>query len=85
MTDFTTARARMIDSQLRTEEVSEPAILGAMGEIPRERFVPEKGAALAYIDRSVLIKDASAGAPAQDCVLVPKHQQLRIFRHVPAG
>jgi hypothetical protein len=27
--------------------VSEPAILGAMGEIPRERFVPEKGAALA--------------------------------------
>jgi protein-L-isoaspartate(D-aspartate) O-methyltransferase len=65
MTDFTTARARMIDSQLRTEEVSEPAILGAMGEIPRERFVPEKGAALAYIDRSVLIKDANAGAPAR--------------------
>lgn len=65
MTDFTTARTRMIDSQLRTEEVSEPAILTAMGEIPRERFVPEKGAELAYVDRSVLIKDASIAAPAR--------------------
>jgi len=65
MTDFMTARARMIDSQLRTEEVSEPAILRAMAEIPRERFVPEKEAELAYIDRSVLITDASVGAPAR--------------------
>lgn len=65
MTDFTTARTRMVDSQLRTEDVSEPAILTAMGEIPRERFVPEKGAELAYIDRSVLISDASVGAPGR--------------------
>jgi protein-L-isoaspartate(D-aspartate) O-methyltransferase len=65
MTDFTTARARMIDSQLRTEDVSEPGILAAMGEVPRERFVPEKGAALAYIDRSVPIEDATTSGPAR--------------------
>jgi protein-L-isoaspartate(D-aspartate) O-methyltransferase len=65
MTDFTTARTRMIDSQLRTEDVNEPAILAAMGEIPRERFVPEKGAALAYIDRSALIEEATSSGPAR--------------------
>jgi protein-L-isoaspartate(D-aspartate) O-methyltransferase len=65
MTDFATARARMIDSQIRTEDVNDAAILSAMGEIPRERFVPEKEAGLAYIDRNVLLKEASAGALAR--------------------
>jgi protein-L-isoaspartate(D-aspartate) O-methyltransferase len=62
MTDFATARARMIDTQLRTEDVSEPAILSALGEVPRERFVPEKLADLAYVDRGILLKEGSGGA-----------------------
>jgi protein-L-isoaspartate(D-aspartate) O-methyltransferase len=65
MTDFTTARLRMIDSQVRTEDVHEPALLAAMGEVPRERFVPEKDAGLAYIDRSVLTKEATAAGSAR--------------------
>jgi protein-L-isoaspartate(D-aspartate) O-methyltransferase len=65
MTDFTTARTRMIDSQLRTEDVYEPALLAAMGAVPRERFVPENAATLAYIDRSVLLKGATDAAPAR--------------------
>ena len=65
MTDFTTARARMVDSQIRTEDVNDPAILAAMGEIPRERFVPEKGAVLAYIDRGIPIKEATSASPAR--------------------
>ena len=65
MTDFIAARARMIDLQVRTEDVSDLSVISAMAEVPRERFVTEKAADLAYIDRSVLLKDATAAAPAR--------------------
>lgn len=65
MTDFTLARARMIESQVRTEDVSDLAVITAMAEIPREAFVPAKAADLAYIDRSVPIKEATATAPGR--------------------
>jgi len=65
MTDFIAARERMIDSQVRTEDVSDLSVISAMADVPRERFVPERAVDLAYIDRSVLLKDATAGAPAR--------------------
>src|SRR5262245_41042632 len=63
MTDFVSARARMIDSQVRTEDVSDPGVTAAMAEVPRERFVPAGVADLAYIDRSVPLREGSTGAP----------------------
>ena len=42
MEDFDAARLKMVDSQLRTEGVTDYAVLGAMGGIPRERFVPPR-------------------------------------------
>jgi protein-L-isoaspartate(D-aspartate) O-methyltransferase len=65
MADFQTARRAMVDGQVRTNEVTNPAIIGAMLEIPREAFVPEARAALAYLDRDVVIADATATAPAR--------------------
>jgi protein-L-isoaspartate(D-aspartate) O-methyltransferase len=53
MIDFAEARRKMVDSQLRTEDVTDYAILAAMGEVPRERFVPPGREALAYIDEDV--------------------------------
>jgi protein-L-isoaspartate(D-aspartate) O-methyltransferase len=53
MIDFAEARRKMIDSQLRTEDVTDYAILAAMGAIPRERFVAPGREALAYIDEDV--------------------------------
>jgi protein-L-isoaspartate(D-aspartate) O-methyltransferase len=55
MEDFATARLRMIESQLRTENVTARNVLSAMGVIPREEFVPEGARELAYIDRDVVI------------------------------
>ncbi|MBV9529462.1 protein-L-isoaspartate O-methyltransferase [Sphingomonas sp.] len=52
-TDLALARAAMVESQLRPQGVTDAAVLGAMGEIERERFVPEQARALAYIDRAV--------------------------------
>ena len=51
--DFEAARNCMVDSQVRPNKVTDPRILSAMRRIPRERFVPPKLAALAYIDEDV--------------------------------
>jgi len=50
MTDFAAARRNMVDGQVRTADVTDPRILSAMLEIPRENFVPPASTALAYLD-----------------------------------
>ena len=51
--DYASQRTAMIDRQLRTTGVSDPAVLGAMGRIARERFVPAGREASAYSDALV--------------------------------
>ena len=53
MIDFAAARRMMVDGQVRTSDVTDLRIIAAMLEIPRERFVPEANAALAYLDLDV--------------------------------
>jgi protein-L-isoaspartate(D-aspartate) O-methyltransferase len=53
----------MVDSQLKTEAVTDPAVLAAMGDVPRERFVPDALKPLAYIDDDLPIKDANGSEP----------------------
>lgn len=53
--DFAAARLAMVDSQLRPQGVTDAAVLGAMGAIPRERFLPDHVRPLAYVDRAVAI------------------------------
>src|SRR6478672_10418811 len=53
--DFTAAREAMVESQLRPEGVTDPAVLGAMGTIQRERFLPTHTRPLAYADRAVSV------------------------------
>ena len=53
MIDFAAARRMMVDGQVRTSDVTDPRIIAAMLELPRERFVPERKAALAYLDLDV--------------------------------
>jgi len=65
MVDFQTARRAMVDGQVRTNDVTHLGLIAAMLEIPREAFVPEGRAALAYLDRDVTIADATATEPAR--------------------
>ncbi len=51
--DYTSARLNMVESQVRTVDVTDAAIQEAMRTIRRERFVPPSRAALAYADRVV--------------------------------
>jgi protein-L-isoaspartate(D-aspartate) O-methyltransferase len=53
MLDFAAARRAMVDGQVRTADVTDYAVIAAMLEIPRERFVPDGLAPLAYLDRDI--------------------------------
>ena len=53
--DFAAARAAMVESQLRPQGVTDPAVLAAMGAVPREQFLPDVSRPLAYVDRSVTL------------------------------
>jgi protein-L-isoaspartate(D-aspartate) O-methyltransferase len=55
--DFAVARAAMVENQLRPQGVTDPAVLDAMGSVPREKFVSDQARPLAYIDRAVLMGD----------------------------
>jgi protein-L-isoaspartate O-methyltransferase len=60
--DFAAARRNMVESQLRTNQVTEAAVLAAMGDLPRERFVPER-----------LHMDQAGGAHGRDERLAVEH------------
>lgn len=48
--DFARARHMMVESQVRTNDVTDARILQAMRTLPRERFAPAHMRALAYAD-----------------------------------
>jgi protein-L-isoaspartate(D-aspartate) O-methyltransferase len=61
--DFAAARRAMLESQLRPQGVTDMTVLGAMGTVPREEFVPDKVRALAYLDRPLDLGDGRAMMP----------------------
>jgi protein-L-isoaspartate(D-aspartate) O-methyltransferase len=48
--DFEAMRLAMVESQLRTTAVDDPRVVRAMAAVPREQFVPEDKASLAYAE-----------------------------------
>jgi protein-L-isoaspartate(D-aspartate) O-methyltransferase len=78
MTDFAHARKTMVDNQLRTSGITDRRLLAAMGEVPRESFVPGPLHALAYTDVDLrLDTKRKLGAPAPFAKLV----QLAAVEH----
>lgn len=59
MSGFSTARLKMVDGQVRTNDVTDRRVLDAMLTVPREAFVPADRQALAYLDLDL---DVSEGA-----------------------
>jgi protein-L-isoaspartate(D-aspartate) O-methyltransferase len=50
MSDFSTARQKMVDGQVRPSDVTDLRIIDAMLAVPREEFVPAGQRAMAYLD-----------------------------------
>jgi len=51
--NFTSMRRAMVESQLRTNDVNDVAVIRAILSVPREQFVPAERRDAAYIDREV--------------------------------
>lgn len=47
----------MVDSQLRTNRIEDPAVLAAMANIPRELFLPKALHGVAYADEDLPLSD----------------------------
>src|ERR1700757_4670416 len=65
MIDFAAARRMMVDGQVRTSDVTDLRMIAAMLEVPRERFVPESRAGLAYVDFDIPVTEAKPGGLAR--------------------
>jgi protein-L-isoaspartate(D-aspartate) O-methyltransferase len=60
MTDFAGAREAMVDSQVRTADVTRYSIIDAMLEVPRELFVPRARREVAYAEAEIELAPESA-------------------------
>jgi protein-L-isoaspartate(D-aspartate) O-methyltransferase len=58
MSDFSTARQKMVDGQVRPSDVTDLRIIDAMLAVPREAFVPAGQRALAYLDLDLDVSEA---------------------------
>lgn len=68
MTDFSQSRRKMVDNQLRTNDVTDHRILDALEAVPREKFVPASKRAVAYID-----EDLPVGSSGTNRFLMKPH------------
>lgn len=68
MSDFSIARQKMVDGQVRPSDVTDNRIIDAMLAIPREAFVPDAQRSLAYLDLDI---DVSEGGPSKRFLLRP--------------
>ena len=55
MTDLAVARRYMVDCQIRTNKVTDEAVIEALADIPREAFLDKRLATVAYIDEDLPI------------------------------
>jgi len=60
MSGFSTARQKMVDGQVRTNDVTDRRILDAMFTVPREAFAPASRQALAYLDLDLDVSEGGA-------------------------
>ncbi|MGZ3312405.1 MAG: protein-L-isoaspartate O-methyltransferase family protein [Xanthobacteraceae bacterium] len=69
MSGFATVRQKMVDGQVRPNDVTDSRIIDAMLAVPREAFVPPGQSALTYLDRDL---DVSEGASARRFLIKPQ-------------
>ncbi|MEO7198125.1 MAG: protein-L-isoaspartate(D-aspartate) O-methyltransferase [Solirubrobacterales bacterium] len=79
MTSFAGQRTRMVERQLRRREITDGRVLAAMGEVPRELFVPAAMKAHAYDDAALSI--GSAQTISQPWIVAAICQALELHGH----
>ena len=51
--NYAAARHNMVESQIRTNSVTNPLVIQALEEVPRELFVPKQLRGIAYLDEDI--------------------------------
>ena len=60
MSDFSTARQKMVDGQVRPSDVTNLRIIDALLAVPREDFVPASQRPVAYLDLDLEVSEPGA-------------------------
>jgi protein-L-isoaspartate(D-aspartate) O-methyltransferase len=81
MSDFAKLRLNMVDNQVRPADVTDHALISAMLEIPRERFVPSVDRALAYADRDIRV----GGSGKDDRYMIASAGLARLIQALEPG
>ncbi len=68
MSDFSAARQKMVDGQIRPSDVTDLRIIDAMLSVPREEYVPANLRPMAYLDLDL---DLGAAGEARRYLLKP--------------
>ncbi|RYX85136.1 MAG: protein-L-isoaspartate O-methyltransferase [Bradyrhizobiaceae bacterium] len=68
MSDFSAARQKMVDGQVRPSDVTDLRIIDAMLSVPREEFVPAHLRPVAYLDQDL---DIGAAGEARRFLIKP--------------
>ena len=55
MLEYATARRNMVESQIRTNKVTDAGLIEAFERVPRELFVPERLRGIAYVDEDIAL------------------------------
>lgn len=77
--DFAAARKHLVDSQVRTNDVTDPRIQRAFETVERERFLPPELRAQAYVDREIPY------APGRSMLTARDHAKLLAALDIGAG
>ncbi|MFO1126956.1 MAG: protein-L-isoaspartate O-methyltransferase [Rhodospirillales bacterium] len=51
--DYAAARFKMVENQVRTNRVTDPLVIAALNELPRETFLPDSLKGVAYVDEDI--------------------------------
>jgi protein-L-isoaspartate(D-aspartate) O-methyltransferase len=83
--DYATARLNMVESQVRTNKVTDSKVIDALLAVPRERFVPEKLRGVAYVDEDLplggaryLLEPMVLARLLQTAQIKPSHRVLDV-------
>ena len=74
---FARARRQMVERQLQTRDITDPAVLRAMAEVPRHRFVSPALASQAYTDRALPIEEGQTISQPYIVALMTQLLELR--------
>jgi protein-L-isoaspartate(D-aspartate) O-methyltransferase len=78
MVDVALQRKSMVESQVRTSDVTDRRILRAMSEVAREDFVPDALRSLAYSDGELCLVAAGGGQPAR--IMLPPRVMAKLLQ-----